>query len=83
MGGPCATLTADVGATFVVTPPDAGNAKSQIEWRWLGPKSIPRGFGFGELKNWEHKSGVVRLGFFTFIPKLLFKSINWELLEKH
>jgi hypothetical protein len=36
----------------------------------------------GHRKNWEHRSGVVGLGFFTFTPKILFcGSINWELLE--
>jgi hypothetical protein len=28
----------------------------------------------GHRKNWEHRSGVVGLGFFTFTPKILF----WE-----
>lgn len=57
MGGPSATLIADVDVPFVVAPPNAGNTKGQIERRWLGPKSIPRGaLVLEHRKNWEHRS---------------------------
>jgi hypothetical protein len=57
VGGPSATLIADVDVPFVVAPPNAGNTKGQIERRWLGPKSIPRGaLVLEHRKNWEHRS---------------------------